>query len=92
MDAVRPGIPAGDIDRTARKVIEDSGYGPEYEYFVHRLGHGIGLEGHEWPYLVKDNPLPLEPGEDPFWAATLQPEDGLFLLINVFSSKERRTS
>jgi Xaa-Pro dipeptidase len=62
MAAVRPGIPAGEIDRAARKVVEDSGYGPGYSYFVHRLGHGIGLEWHEWPYLVKDNPLLLAPG------------------------------
>jgi len=62
MSAVRPGIPAGEIDRAARKVVEDAGYGPDYSYFVHRLGHGIGLEWHEWPYLVKDNPLLLEAG------------------------------
>ena len=73
MEAVRPGISAGEIDLAARKVIEDAGYGPGYSYFVHRLGHGIGLEWHEWPYLVKDNPLPLEPG------MTISNEPGIYI-------------
>jgi Xaa-Pro dipeptidase len=73
MAAVRPGIPAGEIDRAARKVIEDAGYGPGYAHFVHRLGHGIGLDWHEWPYLVKDNPLPLEPG------MTMSNEPGIYI-------------
>ena len=45
-DAVRPGVRVCDVDRAARKVIEDGGYG---KYFIHRLGHGIGLECHEYP-------------------------------------------
>ncbi len=56
----RPGVPCGSVDAAARKVIEDAGYGPGYKYFTHRVGHGIGLDMHEWPYLVKDNPLPLQ--------------------------------
>ncbi len=60
LKAARPGLPAGQVDAAARKVIEDAGYGPGYKYFTHRLGHGMGMDGHEWPYLVKDNPLPLE--------------------------------
>ncbi len=56
----RPGPPAGDVDAAARKVITDAGYGPGYKYFKHRVGHGMGMDGHEWPYLVKGNPLPLE--------------------------------
>lgn len=56
----RPGLPAGDVDAAARKVITDAGYGPGYKYFTHRVGHGMGMDGHEWPYLVKDNPLPLQ--------------------------------
>jgi Xaa-Pro dipeptidase len=71
--AIRPGLPAGELDRIARKVVEDAGYGPQYKYFVHRLGHGIGMEGHEWPYLVKDNPLPLEPG------MTFSNEPGIYI-------------
>jgi len=72
-EAVRPGLPAGELDRIARKVVEDAGYGPQYKYFVHRLGHGIGMEGHEWPYLVKDNPLPLQPG------MTFSNEPGIYI-------------
>ncbi|HZS54767.1 MAG TPA: Xaa-Pro peptidase family protein [Bryobacteraceae bacterium] len=56
----RPGLPAGDVDAAARKVIVDAGYGPGYKYFTHRVGHGMGMDGHDWPYLVKNNPLPLE--------------------------------
>jgi Xaa-Pro dipeptidase len=40
-------------------VITDAGYGPAYAHFTHRVGHGIGMDGHEWPYLVKGNTLPL---------------------------------
>ena len=57
--AVRPGISAEAVDREARRVIDDAGYG---EYFIHRTGHGIGLEGHEHPYLVEGNQESLEPG------------------------------
>jgi Xaa-Pro aminopeptidase len=57
--AIRPGVTAEEIDRVARRVIEDAGYG---ERFVHRTGHGIGLEVHEHPYIVEGNDLPLEVG------------------------------
>jgi len=55
----RPGLPAGEVDAAARKIISDAGYGPGYKYFTHRVGHGMGMDGHEWPYLVKGNMLPL---------------------------------
>jgi Xaa-Pro dipeptidase len=42
--------------------MEDAGFGPGYKYFTHRLGHGIGLDVHEYPYLVKDNPLIIKTG------------------------------
>ncbi|MEE4213861.1 MAG: Xaa-Pro peptidase family protein [Bacteroidales bacterium] len=71
--AVKPGIPCGEIDRVARKVIEDAGFGPGYKYFAHRLGHGIGMDGHEYPYLVKDNPLLLQPG------MTFSNEPGIYI-------------
>jgi Xaa-Pro dipeptidase len=51
----RPGVPLEAVDAAARKVILDAGYGPGFKYFSHRLGHGMGMEGHEWPYLVKNN-------------------------------------
>jgi Xaa-Pro dipeptidase len=60
--AARPGVSCHAVDAAARKVIEDGGFGPGYKYFTHRVGHGIGLDGHEWTYLVKDNPTALQPG------------------------------
>ena len=60
--AAKPGVAAEEIDAAARKVITDGGYGPEYTYFTHRLGHGIGLEGHEWYYLVRGSKRREEPG------------------------------
>ena len=53
------GTPCEDVDRVARKIITDAGYG---EFFMHRTGHGIGMEEHEDPYMVEGNGLPLEPG------------------------------
>jgi Xaa-Pro dipeptidase len=57
--AVRPNIPAQEVDRAARRVITISGYGP---YFLHRTGHGLGLETHEPPYIVEGNLELLEAG------------------------------
>jgi Xaa-Pro aminopeptidase len=59
VSAVRPGIPAEEVDAAARRVIDDAGWG---EHFIHRTGHGIGLDTHEAPYIVAGNSLPLEPG------------------------------
>ncbi|MGW7685383.1 M24 family metallopeptidase [Kribbella sp. NPDC054772] len=59
VDAVRPGATAESIDAAARDVIADAGFG---EYFIHRTGHGIGLDVHEEPYIVAGNSLPLEAG------------------------------
>jgi len=55
LKAARPGVPTADVDAAARKAIVDAGYGPGYAFFTHRLGHGIGLDGHEWPYFVQNN-------------------------------------
>lgn len=55
----RPGLQCGAVDAAARKVITDAGYGPDYKFFTHRLGHGMGMDGHEWPYLVRGNTMPL---------------------------------
>ena len=57
--AARPGVPCEAVDAAARKVIVDAGYGPGYKYFTHRVGHGLGMDGHEWPYLVRGDTLPL---------------------------------
>ncbi|HLX87100.1 MAG TPA: M24 family metallopeptidase, partial [Acidimicrobiales bacterium] len=57
--AARAGVPAHEVDRAARDVIASAGLGPN---FIHRLGHGIGIEEHEDPYLVAGNTTPLVPG------------------------------
>lgn len=59
MAAVRPGVPAQEIDRAARAVIRKGGYG---QYFTHRLGHGMGMDGHEPTWMVEGNTKKLEPG------------------------------
>jgi Xaa-Pro dipeptidase len=51
----KPGVLAAEVDAAARKVIVDGGYGPGFKYFTHRVGHGLGMDGHEWPYFVKNN-------------------------------------
>jgi Xaa-Pro dipeptidase len=65
-----PGVPAQDVDQAARAAIEAAGYG---DYFVHRTGHGLGLEGHELPYIVKGNQERLQPG------MTFTIEPGIYL-------------
>ncbi|KIE28783.1 peptidase M24 [Streptomyces sp. MUSC 125] len=57
--AVRPGVPCQEVDRAARAVISDAGYG---EYFIHRTGHGIGVTTHEPPYMIEGEEQPLVPG------------------------------
>lgn len=57
--AAHPGIACAEVDAAARKVITEAGCGPGYKYFSHRLGHGIGMDMHEWPYLVGGNMTPL---------------------------------
>jgi Xaa-Pro aminopeptidase len=59
VDAVRPGVACQDVDRAARAVIEDAGYGPQ---FIHRTGHGIGVTTHEPLYMIEGEELPLVPG------------------------------
>ena len=57
--AAGPGVEAGMVDTAARSVIMNAGYS---QYFIHRTGHGLGMEGHEEPYIRGDNTLPLQPG------------------------------
>ena len=71
--AARPGVACEAVDAAARKVITDAGYGPGYKFFSHRVGHGIGMDGHEWPYLVHGNTLPLAPG------MTFSDEPGIYI-------------
>ncbi len=58
--AAHPGAECGSVDGAARRVVTDGGFGPDYKYFTHRLGHGLGMDGHEWPYLVRGNPTKLQ--------------------------------
>lgn len=58
----KPGVTAESVDATARKVIGENGYGSDYKFFTHRLGHGIGMDGHEWYYLVGGNKKLLQAG------------------------------
>jgi Xaa-Pro dipeptidase len=60
--AAMAGHECGSVDDAARQVIIAAGFGPNYKYFTHRLGHGIGLDEHEWPYLVRGNKTILKPG------------------------------
>ncbi len=57
--AARPGVPCEAVDAAARDVITAAGFGPDYRTFSHRVGHGIGMDGHEWTYLVRGNKTPL---------------------------------
>jgi len=71
--AAWPGVECGAVDAAARKVITDAGYGPDYKYFSHRLGHGMGMDGHEWPYLVRGNTIKLQPN------MTFSDEPGIYI-------------
>ncbi|MEO9080269.1 MAG: Xaa-Pro peptidase family protein, partial [Rhodanobacter sp.] len=71
--AARSGKTMESIDAAARKVVSDSGYGPDYKYFGHRLGHGIGMDRHEWYYLVRGNTRTLEPN------MTFSDEPGIYI-------------
>jgi len=72
IDAIRPGVVARDVDARARELIASRGFGPGYRTFTHRLGHGIGLEGHEDPYFDGGSDVVLEPG------MTLSTEPGIY--------------
>lgn len=60
--AARPGTECQAVDAAARRVIDEAGFGPGYRSFTHRLGHGIGMDGHEWTYLVQGNATRLQAG------------------------------
>lgn len=70
-EIAKPGVECQQLDRTARAIIERAGYG---KYFTHRLGHGMGMDGHEYPYLVEGNAYKLKPGQ----VVTIEP--GIYML------------
>jgi len=61
LKASRPGVECQAADAAARAVITDAGFGPDYAHFSHRVGHGMGMDGHEWPYLVRGNTTKMAP-------------------------------
>jgi Xaa-Pro dipeptidase len=71
--AAKPGVEMQAVDAAARSVITDAGFGPGYKHFTHRVGHGIGMDGHEWPYLVRGNTMKLAAG------MTFSDEPGIYL-------------
>ncbi|MEI8298157.1 MAG: Xaa-Pro peptidase family protein [Pseudomonadota bacterium] len=73
LEAARPGVECGAIDAAARAVVTAAGHGPDYRTFTHRLGHGMGMDGHEWPYLVRGNATLLAAG------MTTSNEPGIYL-------------
>lgn len=73
LKATHPGAPMESVDAAARKVIVDAGYGPDYAYFSHRLGHGIGMDMHEWYYLVRGNRRKIMPN------MTFSDEPGIYI-------------
>ncbi len=73
LKTARPGIECQAVDAAARKIITDAGYGPDYKYFAHRVGHGIGMDGHEWPYLVRGNTTSMAPN------MTFSDEPGIYI-------------
>ena len=80
----RPGVECGAVDAAARKVITDAGYGPDYKYFTHRLGHGMGMDGHEWPYLVRGNTTKLQAN------MTFSDEPGIYIPRRIRRPPRRR--
>lgn len=70
---IKKGLPCKEADKAARSVVERAGYGSGYKTFAHRLGHGIGMEGHEFPYLVGSNSLKMDVG------MTFTNEPGIYL-------------
>jgi Xaa-Pro dipeptidase len=69
----RPGVECQAIDAAARRIVAEGGFGTDYRLFTHRLGHGIGLDGHEWPYMVRGSTTKLVAG------MTFTDEPGLYI-------------
>jgi Xaa-Pro dipeptidase len=79
LHTARPGVAAADVDAAARKVIVDGGYGPGFKYFTHRVGHGIGMDGHEWPYFVRNDMFGWDLKPKLAAGMTLSDEPGIYI-------------
>jgi len=79
LKAARPGVALEQIDAAARNVIVEAGYGPGFTYFTHRLGHGIGMDMHEWPYLVSNNMFGWERNLAAKAGMTFSDEPGIYI-------------
>jgi len=79
LKTARPGVPTADVDAAARKVIVDGGYGPGFKYFTHRVGHGIGMDMHEWPYFVRNNMYGWDLAPHLQAGMTLSDEPGIYI-------------
>ncbi len=77
--AARGGVPTADVDAAARKVIVDGGYGPGFKYFTHRVGHGIGMDMHEWPYFVRNDMFGWDLAPHLETNMTLSDEPGIYI-------------
>ncbi|MEZ5287763.1 MAG: Xaa-Pro peptidase family protein [Vicinamibacterales bacterium] len=77
--AARPGVPNEAVDAAARKVLTEAGFGPGFTYLTHRVGHGMGMDMHEWPYLVKHNMYgwPVDPTLQP--GMVFSDEPGIYI-------------
>ena len=79
LKTARPGVVTGEVDAAARKVIVDGGFGPGFTYFTHRVGHGIGMDMHEWPYFVENNMFGWDLGPKLKANMTLSDEPGVYI-------------
>jgi Xaa-Pro dipeptidase len=79
IETARPGVPTAAVDAAARKIIIDGGYGPGFKYFTHRLGHGMGMDGHEWPYFVENNMFGWDPNPHLHAGNLLSDEPGIYI-------------
>jgi Xaa-Pro dipeptidase len=75
----KPGVPLDAIDAAARDTISRAGYGPGFKFFTHRLGHGLGMDMHEWPYLVDRNMYGWEQNLEARSGMTFSDEPGIYI-------------
>jgi len=79
LKSARPGLPLDAVDAAARDVIAAAGYGPGFRFFTHRLGHGLGLDMHEWPYLVRHNMFGWDQSPTARPGMTFSNEPGIYI-------------